>query len=211
MFQNGEIRVSQLAIALKLCNRLSDSVITSTRTNRLYGHILTFPDSRNNLGFCMVDILFFANTYILENIFISLFRFVFYSYNNPYRTSNAIMFFETHVGMMWHSVVWRLHIFELSRTSCSSNPLLVEPTKGVRESTGTTTMINNNPYSKVYGANMGSTGGRQDPGGPYVCPVNIAIWEAIICEGPSQYRLSCGVKFNVVYVNRRQSIDFKIS
>ena len=33
------------------------------------------------------------------------------------------------------------------------------------------------PDSKVHGANMGLTLGWQDPGGPYVCHVNLAIWE----------------------------------
>ena len=31
------------------------------------------------------------------------------------------------------------------------------------------------PDSKVYGANMGPTWGRQDPGGPHVAPINLAI------------------------------------
>ena len=31
------------------------------------------------------------------------------------------------------------------------------------------------PDSKVYGANMGPTWGRQDPGGPHVGPMNLAI------------------------------------
>ena len=31
------------------------------------------------------------------------------------------------------------------------------------------------PDSKVHGANMGPTWGRQDPGGPYVVPMNHAI------------------------------------
>ena len=33
------------------------------------------------------------------------------------------------------------------------------------------------PDSQVYGANMGPTWGRQDPGGPHVGPMNFAIWE----------------------------------
>ena len=33
------------------------------------------------------------------------------------------------------------------------------------------------PDSKVHGANMGSIWGRQDPGGPYVGPMNLAIWD----------------------------------
>ena len=32
------------------------------------------------------------------------------------------------------------------------------------------------PESKVHGANMGPTWGRQDPGGPHVGHVNLAIW-----------------------------------
>ena len=34
------------------------------------------------------------------------------------------------------------------------------------------------PDSKVHGANMGPIWGRQDPGGPYVGPMNFAIWDA---------------------------------
>ena len=33
-----------------------------------------------------------------------------------------------------------------------------------------------NPDSKIHGANMGPTWGRQDPGGTHVCHVNLAIW-----------------------------------
>ena len=32
------------------------------------------------------------------------------------------------------------------------------------------------PNSRVHGANMGPIGGRQDPGGPHVGPMNFAIW-----------------------------------
>ena len=34
------------------------------------------------------------------------------------------------------------------------------------------------PDSKVYGANMGPTWGRQDPDGPHVGPMNLTIWVA---------------------------------
>ena len=34
----------------------------------------------------------------------------------------------------------------------------------------------NNPDSKVDGANMGPIWGWQDPGGPHVGPMNLAIW-----------------------------------
>ena len=33
------------------------------------------------------------------------------------------------------------------------------------------------PDSNVHGANMGPTWGRQDPGGPHVGPMNLAIWD----------------------------------
>ena len=32
------------------------------------------------------------------------------------------------------------------------------------------------PDSKVHGANMGPIWGRQDPGGPHIGPMNLAIW-----------------------------------
>ena len=32
------------------------------------------------------------------------------------------------------------------------------------------------PDSKVHGGNMGPIWGRQDPGGPHVGPMNLAIW-----------------------------------
>ena len=38
------------------------------------------------------------------------------------------------------------------------------------------------PYadSKVHGANMGPIWGRQDPGGPHIGPMNLAIWVVIV-------------------------------
>ena len=39
------------------------------------------------------------------------------------------------------------------------------------------------PDSKVHGANMGPTWGRQDPGGPQIGPMNFGIWD-IICGSP---------------------------
>ena len=37
-----------------------------------------------------------------------------------------------------------------------------------------------NPDSKVYGANMGTIWGQQDPGGPHVGPVNLVIWDTTV-------------------------------
>ena len=34
------------------------------------------------------------------------------------------------------------------------------------------------PDSKVHGANLGPIWGRQEPGGPHVGSINIAIWES---------------------------------
>ena len=45
------------------------------------------------------------------------------------------------------------------------------------------------PDSKVFGVNMGPTRGRQDPGGPHVGPMNLAIW--------------CGYKYNTVMSKTR--------
>ena len=36
------------------------------------------------------------------------------------------------------------------------------------------------PDSKVHRANMGPTWGQQDPGGPHVGHVNLAIWVLIV-------------------------------
>ena len=37
------------------------------------------------------------------------------------------------------------------------------------------------PDSKVHVTNMGPIWGRQDPGGPHVGPMNLAIWDIIGC------------------------------
>ena len=38
----------------------------------------------------------------------------------------------------------------------------------------------NNPDSKVHGANMGPIWGRQDPGGTHVGPMKFVIWETTL-------------------------------
>ena len=38
------------------------------------------------------------------------------------------------------------------------------------------------PDSRVHGANMGPIWGRQDPGGPHVGPINLAIWVPVLCS-----------------------------
>ena len=51
------------------------------------------------------------------------------------------------------------------------------------------------PDSKVHGANMGPTWGRQDPGGPHVGPMNFAIWGALIFSlySPGQAKQTNGL------------------
>ena len=41
------------------------------------------------------------------------------------------------------------------------------------------TFRSTNPDSKVHGANVGHIWDRQDPGGPHVGPMNLAIWESL--------------------------------
>ena len=41
--------------------------------------------------------------------------------------------------------------------------------------------VANRPDSKVHGAYMGPTWGRQDPGGPHVVPIIPIIWVHIAC------------------------------
>ena len=62
-------------------------------------------------------------------------------------------------------------------------------------------MTQQNPDSKVHGANMGPIWGRQDPDGPHVGPMNFAIWEInfYICTGATNkrtYLLKCIQNFN---------------
>ena len=42
-----------------------------------------------------------------------------------------------------------------------------------------TAVITHIPHSKVHGANKGPTRGRQDPGGPHVGYMNLAIWDVL--------------------------------
>ena len=42
------------------------------------------------------------------------------------------------------------------------------------------------PDSKVYGANMGPIWGRQDPYGPHVGLINLAIWDSYADTGYTQ-------------------------
>ena len=60
-------------------------------------------------------------------------------------------------------------------------------------------LVKGAPDSKVRGANVGPTWGRQDPGGPHVGHMNFAIWDTVECS--FQYSPHCfGVSFvNIVF------------
>ena len=53
------------------------------------------------------------------------------------------------------------------------NPLIVLP---FDQTVWNTPCFQPSPDSKVHGANMGPIWSRQDPGGPHVGPMNLAIW-----------------------------------
>ena len=46
------------------------------------------------------------------------------------------------------------------------------------------------PESKVHEANMGTIWGRQNPSGPHVGPMNIAIW--VFCLHPHCFKIQFG-------------------
>ena len=46
-------------------------------------------------------------------------------------------------------------------------------------------LTNDDPDSKVHGANMGPIWGQHDPGGPHVGPMNFAIW-GVICNSDEE-------------------------
>ena len=73
----------------------------------------------------------------------------------------------------------------------------------------------NFPDSKAHGANMGPTWGRQDPGGPHVGPMNLAIWVVIPCHSCLLTRIKVTVTHyistslqNVFRYVRLKSFDF---
>ena len=43
------------------------------------------------------------------------------------------------------------------------------------------------PDNRVHEANMGPIWGQQDPGGPHVGPMNLAIWDAALYTGIINY------------------------
>ena len=44
------------------------------------------------------------------------------------------------------------------------------------------TNIDKYPDNKVHGANMGPIWGRQEPDGPHVGPMNLALWDHMPCK-----------------------------
>ena len=59
--------------------------------------------------------------------------------------------------------------------------------------------------SKVHGADMGPIWGRQDPGGPHVGPMNLAIWASYVITGKSKALIhSKSTRFQIQFVVRWQ-------
>ena len=58
------------------------------------------------------------------------------------------------------------------------------------------------PDSKGHGANMGPTWGRQDPGGPYVGPMNLPILEDLTNWGLTTHRSVSYVKNDLWHLAR---------
>ena len=57
------------------------------------------------------------------------------------------------------------------------------------------------PDSKVHGANMGPTWGRQDPGGPHVGPMSLAIRATIPTNTDTQTQSGAIIRrFNMISV-----------
>ena len=83
-------------------------------------------------------------------------------------------------GKLRHRVCYgrRLEVVdELKHTGCQSYPL-IDDIDRLRLHKGCTTEADPD-HSKVHGANVGPTWGRQDPGGPQVGHTNFAIWRGI--------------------------------
>ena len=57
------------------------------------------------------------------------------------------------------------------------------------------------PDSKVHWANMGPIGGRQDPGGPHVGPMNFAIWVPLFKSVLFTYRSDDYFEVNINHNN----------
>ena len=68
---------------------------------------------------------------------------------------------------------------------------------------------NDIPDSQVHGANMGPIWGRQDPGGPHVGPMKLAIWHDL--HIPCQLTKYCAMKiFVYIFVYTCKELVFGI-
>ena len=73
-------------------------------------------------------------------------------------------------------VSWRHQAIAWTNFVLSSNLFYGIPLKVITQEM-LLNLIRNIPDSKIHGANMGPTWGRQDPGGPHVGPMNLVIWD----------------------------------
>ena len=57
------------------------------------------------------------------------------------------------------------------------------------------------PDNKVHGASMGPIWGRQDPGGPYIGPMNFSIWDVFARVNISaKYRFSLSFHWDISHI-----------
>ena len=67
------------------------------------------------------------------------------------------------------------------------------------------------PDSKVHGDNMGPIWGRQDPGGPHVGPMNLAIWDilwGLVSQFPSLAHGRCHNNIKSIIYEHMLQIKF---
>ena len=98
---------------------------------------------------------------------------------NPTRDLQTVWFKESYDGhtiscfidlpqlRTWHLLLWRIGISQVMCYALFYQTLFHDD-------------ISTRPASKVHGTNVGPIWGRQDPGGPHVCPMNFAIWACMM-------------------------------
>ena len=76
-------------------------------------------------------------------------------------------------GLVYHVYLWwkLWKPIQISLNCDSQDPII-----DFDELTSMGQICDHVPDSKVHGANVGPTWGRQDPGGPHVGHTNLAIW-----------------------------------
>ena len=60
------------------------------------------------------------------------------------------------------------------------------------------------PDNKVHGANMGLIWGRQDPGGPHVGPMNLAVWVVGALQA-NRLCIGCNHRYRAISIQQGMS------